>query len=562
MSVVVSGTYAYVACSFAGLHVIDVSNPTMPMIVGNVSTDEARDVAVAGNFAYVAAGFGLQVVDVSNPAFPYMAGSTPTGFAKRIAVSGNTACIVNQFLMIHTVDISNPFQPEVVGTFGMQKHPEGVAMAGEYAYVGIRGVNGANPSGFRVLNVSSPRSPEPVSQISGVGIANGVALAGTKAYLASGPSGLIALDVSDPLSLSLLWIVDDTAGEASDVVVSGNYAYVAQWTIGLLVIDISIPDPVIVGLLPANQVAEVALAGNYAYVAAGTSDLLVVDVSNPESPVVVGSASTPGTPGNVAVAGNYAYVTDVTAGLTIVDVSNPASPVVTASLDPGAILDVVVEGTYAYVTAYDRGLQVIDVSNPSAPFLVSTVDTPLSARAVTISGNYAYVADEYALQVVDISNPASMFIQGSAMLFQGSAHTEITALAVEGEHVYLACMFGFEGLRIFPAQCTATLAIGDPVGAVSPSALLAQNHPNPFARTTSISFAMPGEAGGGALEVYDALGRLVRVLANGEIPVGRHEVTWDGRDSRGARVPSGVYFYRLTAGTYQEEKKMVVLRAP
>ena len=197
--------------------------------------------------------------------------------------------------MIYAVDISNPLQPAVVGSFAVRKYPEGIAMAGEYAYVGTRAINGANPNSLQVLNVSSPRSPEPISQISGIGVAGGVALAGAKAYLTLGQSGLMAFDVSDPSSPSLLWIVD-TPDVAWDVVVSGNYAYVAQW-ISLLVIDISIPDPVIIASLPANQVTEVAVAGNYAYVATGTSDLLVVDVSNPESPVVVGSASTPGTPG-------------------------------------------------------------------------------------------------------------------------------------------------------------------------------------------------------------------------------------------------------------------------
>ena len=157
------------------------------------------------------------------------------------------------------------------------------------------------------------------------------------------------------------------------------------------------------------------------------------------------------------------------------------------------------------------------------------------------------------MQVVDISDLSSMFIQGCAF-------TNADDLVVKEDLVYLAA--GPEGLRVFPAQCPATLAIGDAVGPVSSSALLAQNHPNPFARTTSIAFAMPAEVGQGSIEVFDALGRQVRVLVRGPISAGRYAITWDGRDSRGARVPSGVYFYRLTAGTYQEEKKMVVLSAP
>jgi hypothetical protein len=146
------------------------------------------------------------------------------------------------------------------------------------------------------------------------------------------------------------------------------------------------------------------------------------------------------------------------------------------------------------------------------------------------------------------------------MFIQGCASTIAYDVVVEEDLVYVAA--GSYGFRVFPAQCPATLAIGDPASVVSPWPLLSQNHPNPFARTTSIAFAMPAEVGQGSIEVFDALGRQVRVLVRGPISAGRYAITWDGRDSRGARVPSGVYFYRLTAGTYQEEKKMVVLTAP
>ena len=88
------------------------------------------------------------------------------------------------------------------------------------------------------------------------------------------------------------------------------------------------------------------------------------------------------------------------------------------------------------------------------------------------------------------------------------------------------------------------------------SASLAQNSPNPFNPTTTISFTVV-DKGNVTLNVYDANGRLVRTLANGVSDVGTHELTWDGRDNAGTTVGSGVYFYRLTAGKYSESKKMV-----
>jgi flagellar hook assembly protein FlgD len=60
--------------------------------------------------------------------------------------------------------------------------------------------------------------------------------------------------------------------------------------------------------------------------------------------------------------------------------------------------------------------------------------------------------------------------------------------------------------------------------------------------------------------VYDVSGALVRVLARGPRSEGTFEATWDGRDADGAEVASGVYFYRLVAGSFSQTRKMVLMK--
>ena len=63
------------------------------------------------------------------------------------------------------------------------------------------------------------------------------------------------------------------------------------------------------------------------------------------------------------------------------------------------------------------------------------------------------------------------------------------------------------------------------------------------------------------LHVYDVSGRLVDVLLNDETAqMGRNEVVWRGRDMEGRFAPTGVYFYRLTAGGYSETRRMVLVK--
>lgn len=86
-----------------------------------------------------------------------------------------------------------------------------------------------------------------------------------------------------------------------------------------------------------------------------------------------------------------------------------------------------------------------------------------------------------------------------------------------------------------------------------------QNHPNPFNQSTEIRFFLK-HSGFVCLEVFNLLGRKVRTLFAGNLPVGHRYVLWDGKNDLGQEVSSGVYFYRMRAGGFTETKKLVLLK--
>jgi len=88
---------------------------------------------------------------------------------------------------------------------------------------------------------------------------------------------------------------------------------------------------------------------------------------------------------------------------------------------------------------------------------------------------------------------------------------------------------------------------------------LAQNYPNPFNPSTTISFALPYRSHI-RLEIFNALGQLVRVLCDSELPAGNAQVVWDGRDNKGGDASSGVYFYRLKSDNRTIARKMLLLK--
>jgi photosystem II stability/assembly factor-like uncharacterized protein len=88
---------------------------------------------------------------------------------------------------------------------------------------------------------------------------------------------------------------------------------------------------------------------------------------------------------------------------------------------------------------------------------------------------------------------------------------------------------------------------------------LLQNSPNPFNPSTIIKFYIPNTSDV-TIRIYDILGREVTTLINQQTTAGYHNVYWNGKNSRGENVSSGVYLYRLTAGSFSETKKMNLLK--
>ncbi|MBI1799866.1 MAG: N-acetylmuramoyl-L-alanine amidase [Candidatus Eisenbacteria bacterium] len=87
---------------------------------------------------------------------------------------------------------------------------------------------------------------------------------------------------------------------------------------------------------------------------------------------------------------------------------------------------------------------------------------------------------------------------------------------------------------------------------------LLQNRPNPFGRSTTIRFDLPGSAHV-RLEIFDMQGRRIRRVADESYEAGRWSVAWDGRGESGNLIRPGVYLYRIEAGRFRSQKKMVLL---
>ena len=194
---------------------------------------------------------------------------------------------------------------------------------------------------------------------------------------------------------------------------------------------------------------------------------------------------------------------------------------------------------YEMVLRYDAAaLQFVEARRPSDGLLARAGQTPLFLAQQTGPGE-VILADA----IVDEGRAS-----GSGMIaevvFRQVAGAE-GAVEVEAARLF----DGAGGVDLI----WATGRFAPPVAA------LEQNFPNPFNPDTQIAYRIPEETAV-RLSVYDVTGQLVQRLVDGVQGPGQYRVVWDARDVAGREVASGIYLYRLEAGSAQMARKMLLVR--
>jgi hypothetical protein len=275
----------------------------------------ANDVAVSGNFAYVAAGgSGFQVVNVSDRLHPVIVASlTLPGNANDVVISGNLAYVAGGAAGLHVVNIANPLAPILTGTLNSIGTALGVEVRDANAYI----VNGSQ---LIIANVSNPASPVQVGALSLTGIVQSVDVDSTRhlAVVARGSAGVEIIDISNPAAPVLLGTV--ATGDARAVTLSGNYAIVADFNNSTTSVDITNPNnPIVLShILNPSQgghLLDTTIMGNLAFGAdvLFVNSVPITDITDPANLLSDGLLTFPQRDDNgMGIASDNGYVYLVT----------------------------------------------------------------------------------------------------------------------------------------------------------------------------------------------------------------------------------------------------------
>jgi len=220
--------FVYAACG-SGLVVFDALG-----FRGRVATPGVAENAFAyGNLVFVALGdSGVAIVDVTDPSRPVLKGSVSTGtHVYDVYASGKYAYAAAGTAGVHVLEISDPANPKLKGTYGTPGFARRVVPRGSLVYV----ADGA--AGLEIIDVTDPAHPALKGAYDTPGTANGVYVSGTTVYVADGDDGLQIIDAADPTH-PVLKAKLATPGTAWDVILTGTSAWVADDVHGIQLIQI------------------------------------------------------------------------------------------------------------------------------------------------------------------------------------------------------------------------------------------------------------------------------------------------------------------------------------
>lgn len=614
--IAVAGDRAFVADFGSGLQILDISNPAAPTLVGSYDTPGlAGDVVVAGDLAYVADyNFGLQIVDISNPAAPFLIANYPLsaqGEIRRVAVAGDLAFLANRFFGLQILDIANPAAPSLVGSYNLS-NVLGVTVAGDLAFMADDG------AGLQILDISDPAAPTLAASYDTPGRAFGTAVAGSYAFVADNESGVqiiqftqddydpspktgqsLAVDGEDNAIVRARLETTQAAGVTWELSgdAGGNWTAsppAATWT------SFAVPGTDLLwrsthsGGLPANPAASsltLEWLNEYGHIQS------VTDIANDQGRQVSlawqrSGYDFVGEPQQIVEYAVYRQIDPALKAADMVALPSGASTALQAHASSAkaagwhfvTTVPVRAQDDYAVVVPTLADSTVAGGQSLST-FMVSALtatpgvffDSPFAsgysvdnlAPGVPAALLAAFAPTEVVLDWDDSEDPDFQYYRiyrDTNPGFVPSAGNLVEQTAASGwsdptsnpwNFYYKVTAVDFAGNESEAAEPMSVSGVDN--GALPVRTALLAAYPNPFNPSTKLSFELAAPAHA-RLKIFDAAGRLVTTLVDEQRAMGRHEIVWNGQNSAGLSVASGVYLYRLEAGEVVQTKRMMLVK--
>ncbi len=465
-----SGDRAFVAMGYAGVAILDVSDPAAPIHLATARTPGHAWHAVPrveseSTLLFVADGVeGVRVLDVTDPeGFFEVAAIDPSGVRRNdtagLDLVGDRLAIANGSYGYALADVSSPHAPTILGV--------GYYDANRVVDVELEPVRGVlyaarGPTGLLVVDADDPSLPvlrRVLPDASAVSEAfDDLDLDADTLVVAARRTGVVAFDIDGAGMLTRRSPSVPTSTRAAAVHVAGG-----RWLIASHETFAAYDPATSLVSAPATSlgdVSQLAVIGEHLFAAANLSGLQVYDASAPEAPRLVARMPTPAVEtadvaaSNVTSAGtDRVIVGDGRLGIAVFDATDPENPTLRGS-NPTSDRSrgVMVRGDHVFLCDDNFGLTVFDISEPDAPTVVSRTLFPPEANdqcyAIDLSNDLVFLGSRGGLTIIDVSSPSTPELVGRFVL---RAEDQVSSLSVWGDYLVLTTRrqdyVGREGVR-------------------------------------------------------------------------------------------------------------------
>ncbi|MBI5805623.1 T9SS type A sorting domain-containing protein [candidate division TA06 bacterium] len=460
--ITIQGTFAYLMGGYAGLWIVDVSDPYNPVKKGYCPLSSSSNL-VAVNSQYAFAGVfydettgGLHIVDISDPDNPFLVTTYDSRFVGGVATKDSLVFVTFDG-KLHVLNVVNPMDIKTLyidSINTISSSGKGLLINANYLYSNTNIYDIADPAnpvhystsdfssgagcynfviqdsalygacgGILDLAINKIVDPVTITNLGSMdtpGWGNYLDAISEKLCMASSLSpdfnGISIYDISTPYTPQIAsYITDLKSYGNSKLIARSDTVFLCGR--GIEIYDAVDPNKIklIAAFYDINRSFEdVIWDQNYIYAVDGLSGLCAYDYSSKDSLRLTDSLYLSEYYLSITASGNTVFV-GADNNLKVVDISNPDSLIsLGQTVFTDYVWDIEVKNDLAYIANGQQGLYIYNVANKDSLYEVGHCLTPGSACGVIINGNYAYIADyDSGLAIVDIGDAANPQVIGS-----------------------------------------------------------------------------------------------------------------------------------------------------